>query len=145
METNDTSRLGKPIAQNHLSRRTSALTARWASHGLAASALAPERYKELVRRLRSGRSGSLNWTDDLLGEMRAFVLSCDIVTIIGWNVDEEPALLVSAQTLVERLPATTDIYPDGFILLNSDTGKALIVDVDEDEGTQTNLIDLPSV
>ncbi len=135
-------RMSTLLTQNHRKRRAAALINQWAGHGLAASTLSPDRYTALIGRLRGGKARLPQRTADLIGEMRDFVLSCDMVALIGWNVDEEPGLLVSAATFIDKLAATTSVYPDGFILFNDATGRALIVDLDEDEGVRTNLVDL---
>ncbi|HYC94101.1 MAG TPA: hypothetical protein VEB39_00205 [Sphingomicrobium sp.] len=95
-------------------------------------------------KLRGGRSWPLQWTDNLLAEVRAFSAGSDLLTILGWNVDEEPALLVGAEKLVTKASVLSRVYPDGLVLISDVSAKALLVDFDEDEGTHINIIDLPA-
>jgi hypothetical protein len=62
---------------------------------------------------------------------------------MGWDVREEPALLVSSERLLSQASSVGDIYPDGFVVINDMTAKALLVDIDDDDGTHTNVVELP--
>ena len=144
MSTRNPERLNKLLAQNRLKKRAAVMVGRWALHGVSVSPVAHDRYWLLVDRLRAGRSWPLQWTDDLLTEVRAIIADSDMLTILGWNVDEEPALLVGAEKLVSKLPSLNHIYPDGFVLISDVAGKALLVDFDDEEGTHVNIVDLPT-
>jgi len=137
-------RMNKLLTQNRLKKRAAVLVGRWASHGVSVSPVAHDRYWLLLDKLRGGRSWPLQWTDDLLAEVRAFSAGSDLLTILGWNVDEEPALLVGAEKLVAKASVLSRVYPDGFVLISDVSAKALLVDFDEDEGTHINIVDLPT-
>ncbi len=137
-------RMNKLLTQNRLKKSAAVLMGRWAAQGVSVSPVSHDRYWLLLDKLRGGRSWPLQWTDDLLTEIRAFVAGSDVLTILGWNVDEEPALLVGAEKLVAKASALNQVYPDGFVLISDAAGKALLVDFDDEAGTHTNIIDLPT-
>jgi hypothetical protein len=143
MSKRNPQRMNKLLTQNRVKKRAAVLVRQWASHGVSASPVAHDRYRLLLDKLRRGRSWPLQRTDDLLGEVRGFVAGSDMLTILGWNVAEEPALLVSADTLVANASNLNHVYPDGFVLI-SDKGKILLVDFDDEEGTHINVVDLPT-
>jgi len=132
------------LTQNRLKMRAAVLVGWWASHGVPVSPVAHERHWLLLDKLCGGRSWPRQWTNDLLAEIRTFSAGSDLVTILGWNVAEEPALLVGAEKLMAKASALSGVYPDGFVLISDVTAKALLVDFDEEEGPHTNVIDLPA-
>ncbi len=81
--------------------------------------------------------------DDLPGSVGAFVGKSDLVTIMGWSVEDEPPLLVSTQALLRAANKIGSVYPDGFILIDDESQSALLVDVDDEEGIYAERIDLP--
>ena len=135
-------RLNKLLAKNQLKKRASVMIARWASEGVSVSPVADDRYGTLLGKLRDGRSGPVEWTGDLLVELRNISAGADILTVLGWNVDQEPALLISAEKLLANASALSRVYPDGFVLISEVAGKALLVDFDDQEGTLITSIDL---
>lgn len=54
-----------------------------------------------------------------------------MVVIIGWDIDNEPALLVRSEALAQPDAVLRAIYPDGFIAADQTLTCALIVDFDE--------------
>lgn len=138
-------RMNKLLTQNRLKKRAAVLVGRWASLGVSVSPVAHDRYWLLLDKLRGGRSWPLpQKTEDLLGEVTGFIAGSDMLAILGWNVDEEPALLVSAEKLIAKMSTLDHVYPDGFVLISDVAGKALLVDFDDEEGIHTNTIDLPT-
>lgn len=144
MAKGNTSRMNKLLTQNALKKRAAVLVGQWTSHGVFVSPVAHDRYWLLLDKLRGGRSWPLQWTNDFLGEVQSFSAGSDMLTILGWNVDDEPALLVSAEKLMAKGSALNHVYPDGFILISDVAAKALLVDFDDEEGTHFNIIDLPT-
>lgn len=136
--------MNKLLTQNRLKKRAAALVGQWGSHGVSVSPVAHDRYWLLLDKLRGGRSWPLQWTNDFLGEVQSFSAGSDMLTILGWNVHDEPALLVSAEKMMAKATALSQVYPDGFILISDVAGKALLVDFDDEEGTHINIIDLPT-
>jgi hypothetical protein len=131
------------MSRHNPERARDALTHRWAAHGVSVSPVAHDRYRLLMDKLRGGRSWPLNWTGDLLPELRTFSAGSDMLTILGWDVDNEPAFLISAEKLLARASVLNRVYPDGFVLISDASGKALLVDFDDEAGTHINSIDLP--
>lgn len=56
-----------------------------------------------------------------------------MLVIVGWDVDEEPALLLSSEGLGRSVAQLRATYPDGFVLLDQPLTSALLVDFDEDD------------
>jgi hypothetical protein len=137
-------KMNKLIRQGALKRRAKEVTGRWAKLGVSVSPVSHEKYCLLIDRLRGGHSWPLQFTDRLSDELRTFVADRDMITIIGWNVDDEPALLVGPEALLRSGSRLTEVYPDGFILVDEIGRSALLVDVDEEMGAHTNRIELPS-
>lgn len=54
-----------------------------------------------------------------------------MAVIIGWNIDNEPALLIRSQALSQPDSLLRTIYPDGFIAAAQPLTCALIIDFDE--------------
>lgn len=144
MSNGNPERLRKLLTQNRLRKRASVLMRLWASHGVSVSPVHHDRYWLLLDKLRGGRSWPLDCTGDLTSDLRTFSLGSDMLTILGWDVEEEPPLLISAEKLITEASVLNHVYPDGFILISDHAGKALLVDFDEEVGTHINIIDLPT-
>jgi hypothetical protein len=144
MAKSNTPHMKKLLTQNRLKKRAAVLVGQWASHGVSASPVAHDRYWLLLDKLRGGRSWPLQWTDDFFGQVKTFSAGLDMLTIMGWNVEDEPPLLVSAEKLMAKASALHHVYPDGLILINDASGEALLVDFDDEVGTHINIIDLPT-
>lgn len=54
-----------------------------------------------------------------------------MVVVIGWNVDEEPALLMRGEAIIQSEDFLRSAYVDGFVMINQPFTRALIVDFDE--------------
>jgi len=144
MARRDPERLRKLRTQNQLKKRAAVLVGRWATKGISASSLAHDRYWLLLDKLRNSGSGPVRRTEDLLGDVASFLVGSEIVKIIGWDAEREPALLVSADKVLATLPSLDQVYPDGFVLIREAAGKALLVDFDDEEGAQINTVHLPA-
>ena len=136
-------KMNKLIRQGTLKRRAKEITARWAKLGVSVSPVSHDKYWLLIDRLRGGHSWPLQFTDRLSDELKNFIADRDMVTIIGWNVDDEPALLVGTEALLRSASRLTEVYPDGFILVDEIARSALLVDVDEEMGTHINTFEMP--
>jgi hypothetical protein len=104
--------------------------AAWAAAGVAASVLSDVRHEDIIKQLQGvGRSkrqfGSLQ---NIVAELRE---AGDMAVIIGWNIDNEPALLIRSQALSQPDSIIRTIYPDGFIAAAQPLTSALIIDFDE--------------
>jgi len=134
--------MNKLIKQNAISKRAADLVSRWAQLGISVSPVAHDRYWLLIDKLRGGRSWPLQRTDDLTRDLNAFAADRDMLTIMGWNVDDEPALLIGVESLLRTIAAVPDIYSNGFVLIDDVSSRALLVDIDDDEGIHTNRVNL---
>jgi hypothetical protein len=141
--TRSPERLRKLLQQNRLKLRAKELVSRWASFGVAASPVAHDRYWKLVDRIRGGRSWPLDYVDDLGAAVSDFTAESDLVTIMGWSLDEEPPLLVSARSMLSTIDRIDSLYPNGFWLVDDASRSALLVDIDDEEGIHAARIDLP--
>jgi len=130
-------RLDELLRRRRRVSRVSAAVAAWASVGVAASPLSSDRHEKLVSLLRSagiGRSGELRpSTAPLFAVLSEFMQRRDMLVVIGWDVDEEPGLLVSSEALRRSVVHLRAIYPDGFALLDQPLEAALLIDFDAED------------
>ncbi|QHD68854.1 hypothetical protein GS397_18495 [Sphingobium yanoikuyae] len=108
----------------------------WAALGVVASPLSAIRQEALVTRLRTSglrRSGVLPEASStsLSQHIRDFVEPNDLLVICGWDVDEEPAVLIPAAAINRCVSHLRSLYPDGFLLLDQPATSALVIDFDE--------------
>ena len=118
------------------------LVAIWAANGATASPLSQDRQADLIMALRAARRWKLKElsqqsADPLAEAVREFIGHLDMVIIVGWDVNEEPAMLLSSQALNQSATRLKAIYPDGFLLFDLPATSALIIDFD-DEGRVAN-------
>lgn len=142
MTVRDPERLKRLLRQNRLKKRATVLVDTWASHGVKVSPIAHVGYWKLLDQLHGGRSWPLDWVDDLTGSIQLLVGDKDMILIMGWDVTEEPALLISSRALLGMVAKIATIYPDGFVLINDRTRNALLVDIDEGVTVYANRIEL---
>jgi len=110
----------------------------WETIGVSASPLSADRQAGLVFSLRAAglrRSSVLPEPSNVplpkvVGE---FAPPLDMLIVIGWDVDEEPAVLLSAEAFSKSVGHLRTIYPDGFLLLDQPLATALVIDFDEDD------------
>jgi hypothetical protein len=143
MAGRDPEKLNKLLKQNQRRRRAPELVQKWATLGVAASVIADDRHWKVIDRLKGGFSWPLQFVENLRELVHDFVAIADAVTILGWDIESEPALLVSSAGLLRVMPQIEPIYPDGFILINDTESTVLLVDFDEYEGTHANQMALP--
>lgn len=144
MSIRNPEKLRKLLTQNRLKKRALELSIQWRMHGVQVSTVAHGRYWKLIDRLGGGRSWPLKYVADLSAEMNAFVRTTDLITVIGWIVEEEPPILISSEALLRTTHVIKSIYADGFILINDESARALLVDIDEHEGIHAGVIELPN-
>jgi len=132
-------RLDELLRRRRRVSRVPAAVAAWAAVGVAASPLSTDRHEQLVRLLRSasiGRFGELRpCTVPLSDVVSEFTQRGDMLVLIGWDVDEEPGLLLSSEALRQSVAHLRSIYPDGFALLDQPLTSALLIDFDADDHT----------
>lgn len=133
-------RLDELLRRERRAGRVPTVVANWAAVGVAASPLSADRQTDLIGRLRSSglrRPSELPppSTHALLPAIREFAGGRDMVVVVGWDVDEEPVVLVPS-TALDRSEANLRVtYPDGFVVLDQPLTSALIIDFDEDDRT----------
>lgn len=98
----------------------------WKARGVAVSVLSDERQQDLLARLPVSEGADYQPTRDVPRVLRDFVNSASTVTVMDWDANEQPALLVPASALLRSESDLRAIYPDGFILVHESC--ALIVD-----------------
>lgn len=133
-------RLDELLRRKRRAGRVPDLIAAWAALDVPASPLSADRQVELIDRWRSAGSGRSNElphpsTDPLSHPVRAFTKCRDMLVIVGWDVDEEPAMLISSDGLNRSVAHLRAIYLDGFVLLDQPMTSALLIDFDEDDQT----------
>jgi len=109
----------------------------WAALKVAASPLSADRQADLIVRLRASglrRSGVFPEASSksLSQNINDFAGPADLLIMIGWDVDEEPAVLLPAGAIGRYVNHLRSLYPDGFLLVDQPTTSALIIDFDED-------------
>lgn len=109
----------------------------WAALGVAASPLSADCQVALIARLRASglrRSGVLPEVSGRpLSEcIDEFAEPNDLLIVVGWDVDEQPAVLLPAEAVSRCVVEFRSLYPDGFVLLNQPATEALVIDFDEE-------------
>jgi len=132
------SRLDELLRLRLRKSRVPAVVDAWAKIGVSVSAVSAQRQATMVARLRAAGFRSSPILPPLSHEPLArsvaeFAGAADILAIIGWGVDEEPAVLLTVEALNHSVPNLRLIYPDGFVLIEQPAKSALIVDFDEED------------
>ncbi len=130
--------LDQALSGRRRARRVLDLLEGWALVGVMASALSADRQRELVGRLRQSPlhhmpDRTVSSPDGMADAVADFAAGRDMVVLVGWHVDEEPALMLSFRALIRALPHLRTVHPDGFVLLDQPLGAALFVDFDADD------------
>ncbi len=55
----------------------------------------------------------------------------DMLVIIGWDIENEPALLIRSAALARSGASLRTIYAEGFVVANQPTTRALIVEFED--------------
>ncbi|MEG3092573.1 hypothetical protein [Sphingomonas sp. PB1R3] len=136
--------LDQALRGRRRARRVLDLLEGWAMVGVMASALSADRQRELIGRLRQSPlqrtpDRSVSSPDAVSDALADFAAGRDMVVLVGWHVDEEPALLLSFRALIRALPYLRTVYPDGFVLLDQSLCAALLVDVDADDPARVRI------
>ncbi|ODU70004.1 MAG: hypothetical protein ABT11_09955 [Novosphingobium sp. SCN 66-18] len=88
-------------------------------------------HEQFLGQFRSSGTTRKSLEGSLLNAIVGLVQSSDLLVVIGWNVDEEPALLLQSDALDQSEAFLRAIYPDGFVAASHPFTRALIVDFDE--------------
>jgi hypothetical protein len=57
----------------------------------------------------------------------------EATVVIGWDLDNAPALLVPGHAFAQSSASLRTIYPDGFVAADQSVSRALIVDFDDSD------------
>jgi hypothetical protein len=131
-------RLEELLRLRQRNNRVPAIVGAWVKMGASVSPLSAQRQTKIVARLRAAGFRSLPTLplpslEPLVLSVAEFSQSADMLVIIGWNVDEEPAMLLPVDALNRSVPHLRLIYPDGFVLIDQPAMSALVVDFDEED------------
>lgn len=132
------------VLQRRRFRRARApeVAAAWALEGVTVSLLSDDRQEDLVEQIR-GSGSRTNVGGSLQSIIAQFADAGDMAVIFDWDIDNEPALLIRSNALVQPSAPLRAIYPDGFVAADEEATRALIVDFD-DIGFQAYLMRLPA-
>jgi len=120
------------LARRRLRRaREPRVIASWTNAGYRATALSHAMHEQFLGQFRSSGTTRKSLEGSLLNAIVGLVQSSDLLVVIGWNVDEEPALLLQSDALDQSEAFLRAIYPDGFVAASHPFTRALIVDFDE--------------
>jgi hypothetical protein len=131
-------RLDELLRQRRRNSRVPTVVAAWAKIGVSVSPLSAQRQTDFVGLLRTAGFRAfptlqLLSPEPLFRAIVEFAGLADILAITGWEVEEEPAVLLPAEALNRSISHLRSIYPDGFVLIDQPTTSALVVDFDEDD------------
>lgn len=123
----DQSRLAVLQRRRIRKARAPAVAAAWALVDVAASVLSDFRHEEVIDLLRGGgtRTPAIGSLQCIVAELWSGV---DMLVIIGWDIENEPALLIRSDALARSGASLRTIYPEGFVVADQPATRALIVD-----------------
>lgn len=107
--------------------RAPEVAAAWALAGVAASVLSDLRHEELIDLIRGGgtRTPAAAPLQSIIAELGE---SGDMLVVIGWDIENEPALLIRRDALARSHAPLRAIYPEGFVAVDQPATRALVVD-----------------
>ena len=94
--------------------------------------LSDVRHDGIVEQLRGSdtRTRAVGSLQSILAELAG---DGDMVLIVGWGIDNEPALLIRSDALAGAGASLRMLYPDGFLAADQPVTRALIVDFDDSD------------
>lgn len=131
MTTSNSTRLSKLLRRSQLSLLTSEVLSAWATAGCSAKALDHEQHEELVRCFRERTGIRTRLDGSFLRHLQNFGIDSNVVAVVGWNVDIEPAVVVPGTALGVSEDNLRALYPDGFVVCDQPLSRLLIVDFDD--------------
>jgi hypothetical protein len=128
----DQSRLAVLQRRRLRKARAPVVVAAWALAGVTASVLSDLRHEEVVELLRNSgtRTAAVGSMQSIVAE---FGDAGDMMVILGWEIDNEPGLLIRSDAIARSSASLRTIYPDGFVAADQPATRALIVDFDDDD------------
>jgi hypothetical protein len=132
MDEADRQRMADLLRKNRRKKLVPAITQNWAGWGVSASSLSDERQQELLTELRAWDQSQYLPVTDLRGVILEFLDGLSFVVIIDEDVNEEPAVLIPAQSISGSEKDLRAVYPNGFVLIRE--SAALTIDFEEEVG-----------
>jgi hypothetical protein len=132
MDQADKRRMEDLLRKNRRRKLVPGIVQKWAGRGIAASPLSDERQRQLLGELRAWDTSEYRPVVDVQVAICEFLEGPSLVVVVGFDVNEEPALLVPAHALSASEQDLRAVYPDGFVLIREEA--ALIIDFEEDGG-----------
>ena len=128
------SRLRELLQANRRRLERPAALVRLALEGMPAMSVGLRVQADLVARMRKLRVGPYFTVQAADLTDRVTALSSDKrVFLMGWDVEDKPAFIISRTALATKAGRNpTFLSPDGFIALNLQVTRGLIVDADEE-------------
>src|SRR5579859_4022471 len=125
------------LQRNNRRLRMPAIRSAWRSFGITTSALDDERCEQLIAWLRAYWRKPRQPETQLQQRIKAFSRGRDTVVVLDfWQWDEAVALIVSSAALGRVAARMSTIYPSGFLVVDQPVTRGLLVDFDDQDGTQ---------
>lgn len=115
--------------RNRRGARAAWLAEAWSARGVPTSRVSDDRRGELLGRLRGAKTGDYAPADDLRCVVADVVDGAPFIVVMGWDVDEEPALLLPGQALQRSEEDLRSVYVDGLLIWGA--VSVLIIDFGE--------------
>lgn len=128
----DKQRMADLLRKNRRKKLVPGIVQKWAARGVSASPLSDERQQELLADLRDWDHSEYRPITDLQRAILEFLDDLTLVVIIDFDVNEEPALLIPAHSLLVSEKDLRTVYPSGFVLVREEA--ALTIDFEEELG-----------
>ena len=125
------------LQRNNRRLRTPAIRSAWRSFGIITSAMTDERCERLIAWLRANWRQPHQPETQLQQRVKAFARGRDTAIVLDfWEWDEAVALIVSSAGLGRMAVHMGTIYPSGFLIIDQQLTSGLLVDFDDQDGTQ---------
>jgi hypothetical protein len=131
MTTSRASQLSDLLRHKRRASRIPDLVNAWMRGGVSVSAFSNERHDELIARFRSQSTLREPIGVSLNDALSEFAQGVDMAAVIGWDVDEEPGVLLSAKALSQSETFFCRTYPAGFVIGDQPLTKLLVIDFDD--------------
>jgi hypothetical protein len=109
----------------HYAGRSTALIDAWAAIDVSVFPLASDDRQQLLGNLKRGA-----WSADEPREFNAaltnFANPMDFVVIVGWDIGQDPAVLLPASAVAGAKSHLQELYPRGFLLTDPTFSSALV-------------------
>jgi hypothetical protein len=136
-------RLTTLLRRNKRKGRVAGALKGWASLGVVGSALEPRRQEELLKAFRSEDGVSRSVKAKVEEALRDFAATDEIAIVIGYRVDEEPALLLPAASVARLHGKLSTLYPNGLMVADQPLSRVLVFDFGEGQEVDIEEVTFP--